>query len=350
MLVTELLKIHIFKENPMSTTPDAPKRTLTIVKDLLFQEKYQLTHTETDLMAYLVNVTYWAMELAHGYYPITTNKVLSDLPALKLKTFEASLKRLKDLNLIATKLVVIDEWHHSHKVRAIQLSDEAKLYNSHLNLPPQDDIHKALRKEIKALKIENEALTEKNIRLEEIMQTLDIPKEDDAKKFQRTHKIPINYSPNTDLVSFIEHIKKTFIKTGDPICNFIPNWEKETTFYINSYGKLSSLPKNGKEKQVKDASEINDFWLHLFANQNKVGKLIDFSKPLDLAELKSRYIGAKIVINSKELTISDFIEEGEFIHIEIIKEGKRNRLINSETKEVAVFTIGLCEEMMLQYR
>ncbi len=86
----------------------APKRTITLVKDLLFQEKYHLSHTQTDLMAYLVNLTYWSISV-DDYSVITTSKVMSDLPKMGLKTFEASLKALKGLGLIECKIVEVKQ-------------------------------------------------------------------------------------------------------------------------------------------------------------------------------------------------------------------------------------------------
>jgi len=47
----------------MSLAPNLPKRTRSIVKDLLFQEKHNLSHSQMDLMAYLVNVPFLAVAL-----------------------------------------------------------------------------------------------------------------------------------------------------------------------------------------------------------------------------------------------------------------------------------------------
>jgi hypothetical protein len=48
----------------MSQTPqNLPKRTRTLVKDILFQEKYRLTHTQVDIMAYITNALTWQLKL-----------------------------------------------------------------------------------------------------------------------------------------------------------------------------------------------------------------------------------------------------------------------------------------------
>jgi len=40
----------------MSVTPEKlPQRTRILIKDVLFQEKYRLSHTQLDIMAYIVN-------------------------------------------------------------------------------------------------------------------------------------------------------------------------------------------------------------------------------------------------------------------------------------------------------
>ena len=40
----------------MSKAPqNLPKRTRVLVKDILFQEKYRLTHTQMDIMSYIIN-------------------------------------------------------------------------------------------------------------------------------------------------------------------------------------------------------------------------------------------------------------------------------------------------------
>jgi len=75
----------------MSSAQNLPNRTQILIKDLLFQEKYSLSHSQTDLMAYLVNVPYWATKV-DGYFVITTSKIMTDLPMMGEKTIEASFK------------------------------------------------------------------------------------------------------------------------------------------------------------------------------------------------------------------------------------------------------------------
>jgi len=88
------LENFYFQGKAMSADINIPNRTQILVKDLIFQEKYNLTHTQTDLMAYLVNVTKWAMEV-DGYFIITTKKIISDLPQIGRKTLEKFTKSSK---------------------------------------------------------------------------------------------------------------------------------------------------------------------------------------------------------------------------------------------------------------
>ena len=83
-----------------------PQHTQILIKDCDFQARYDLSHTQTDLMAYMVNVSYWA-DCVDGYYVITTSKILSDLPLMGEKTFQASFKVLKEKGLIESKIVEV---------------------------------------------------------------------------------------------------------------------------------------------------------------------------------------------------------------------------------------------------
>ena len=75
----------------MSVTPkNLPKRTRILVKDLLFQEKYQLTDTQVDIMSYIFNAFTWAMKI-EGFMVLTSKKIIGDLPHIGEKTLSATL-------------------------------------------------------------------------------------------------------------------------------------------------------------------------------------------------------------------------------------------------------------------
>jgi hypothetical protein len=84
MLIIGLLKFKMmnFKESVMSVTPkNLPNRTRVLVKDLLFQEKHQLSDTQVDIISYIFNAFTWAMKV-EGYTILTTKKIISDMPQI----------------------------------------------------------------------------------------------------------------------------------------------------------------------------------------------------------------------------------------------------------------------------
>ena len=109
----------------MSTVP---QHTQILIKDFDFQAKYHLTHSQTDLISYLVNILSWAICI-EGYYVIATSKIMSDLPSMGLKTIEASLKVLKDLELIESKVVKVTQWKG---MPHISPTSSSKISKSHI--------------------------------------------------------------------------------------------------------------------------------------------------------------------------------------------------------------------------
>jgi len=69
-----------------------------LVKDILFQEKYRLTHTQVDIMAYIINALMWTTKVG-AFFPITNKKFQQDLPQVSEKTLEESLRVLKAMGL-----------------------------------------------------------------------------------------------------------------------------------------------------------------------------------------------------------------------------------------------------------
>ncbi len=319
----------------MSIAPNLPKRTRSIVKDLLFQEKYNLSHSQMDLMAYLVNIPFWALAVGDDFYVITSNKIISDIPYFTTKTLEFLFKVLEDKKLIERKLVKVEKWKGIHQVRSIRLTQAGKLYNDHLILPTKNEEFAQLKKENKKLKSEKEALEKK---LEEVLANV---------SFSEEEKEPKKYKTNQDLSDFIKETTKDFAITGEPICNCVPKWADSALFYINSYNKLSMKQNNEEEKQIKDASKIHAFWLWLFENQDRIGECIDLSKPLDLEELKRKYIGVQIEINGQEAEIYNFVSGKDGVAIEVKKDKQIIRLMDARDKSKKFYPLALCEKMIL---
>jgi len=95
------------------------------VKDMLFQKKYSLSHTQMDLMAYFVNLAYWTI-IVEGYCVIATKKIMSDLPEMGQKTIEASLKKLKEVGLIETTIVEVKVWNGNPRIWGLKLTEKGK--------------------------------------------------------------------------------------------------------------------------------------------------------------------------------------------------------------------------------
>lgn len=312
-----------------------PQRTVTLVKDLLFQEKYHLSHTQTDLMAYLVNLQYWATSVGE-YFVITTSKVMSDLPNMGQKTFEASLKVLKDLGIIETKIVEVTQWKGKPKLRGVKLTEKGKEYNGKLKLPPQDKEVIKLKKHIKEL--------------EETISRLTVAQEEKTTPPPKTEPIPKPKIPKKDeLDEFIIDMTKHFGTNHKPICNFVPKYQQNTTFYINTYNKLAVLTPQNDFLQVKDPNAIHDFWQWLFLNPDRIGEKIDFDKPLTLKELEKRYINKTIKIEKNKYTIIGFVEEGRGVKIKVRdKNGGENLLKDAITKEYKIFELEYAQDIILK--
>jgi len=167
-----------------------------------------------DLMAYFVNLAFWTIVI-EGYCVIATKKIMSDLPEMGQKTIEASLKRLKEVGLIETTIVEVI----------------------------------ALKKKVKELEATIEQLT---VSTEEKNQNVRNP----SVHAQTTEAKP----SDSEFAGFVNVIKQGFGTSGEPICNFVPTWLKETTFYINSYNKLALVTPKGEYKQLVDPIAINRFW------------------------------------------------------------------------------------------
>ena len=113
----------------MSQTPqNLPKRTRTLVKDILFQEKYRLTHTQVDIMAYITNALTWAIKVG-AFFPVSTKKFHEDLPQISEKTLEESLRALKAMELIEVQMITVAKWGNAY-VRGISILPKGLEYNA----------------------------------------------------------------------------------------------------------------------------------------------------------------------------------------------------------------------------
>ena len=349
----------------MSAVPNnLPKRTRTLVKDFLFQEKYALTDTQTDIISYIFNALTWAMKI-NGYMIITTSKFMQDLPQIGQKTLEASLKELREKGLIESNLVIVPNWGYK-KMRGIIITPLGMEYNSSLYTPSHQEIIKSYEQRIKELeeKLRESIQREFNLeRKEEESKIEEKPKIEDKQEIIETKKeikieekivkkeLPTEPKPpkNEILIDFVRRVRNEFIITSNPICNMVDGWNKETIFYINSYGKLSIITPNKDYMQMQNPIDINKFWNWLYSNQDRIGDIIDFSKPPTIDELNSRYKGINIETQNRIFKIREIAQakDGEIL-IRILGENGELLILCNHSKKT--HTIEECEKVIEKLR
>jgi len=323
----------------MSSAQNLPNRTQILIKDLQFQEKYQLSHSQTDLMAYLANVPYWAINI-DGYFVIATAKIMEDLPTMGKKTIEASLKVLRDLKLISSKIVEVKRWRGKPKLRAIQLTPNGKEYNKNLVLPNQDE-------RVRRLEKENSELKKDKKELQDIIEKMKVAEPETEPK-EESNPIP-ETPPKEALELFIDDIIRRFGRTGKPLCNAVPTWNIKTTFYINSYNKLSLITPENKSLQLKDPTKINKFWNWLFNHPTRLGDKIDFSKAPTTKLLKKRFINQKINLNGAEKRVLDIVEVEGMVKLKLQNQDNTSSfVIDSKTKKDMTFTHQKCQDILFK--
>ena len=314
----------------MSAVPiTLPKCTRTVVLDLLFKRKHNLSQTEATLMYYLILLKTWVKYQEDEHYVILSSKIEKDLK-LHPKTVEASLTKLKKLNLITSKRVVVEDWNPNRTYRAIGITELGKEYNLSHYKPNQTqkiseltNENKELELKLKALEINkksDERLTIESIEAIDRAKKLEekyLELEEKYKKLKKQVDIAENNSNNPteekqreeDIKKFRDKIIKEFARSGKPICNALKNpdnWAVGTKFYINGYSRLTMYTSEGKSIQLSDPKKINNFWEWLFEHQHRVGTLLDENRVADISALIA-FIGAFIFLKGKRYKIDSFV-------------------------------------------
>jgi hypothetical protein len=126
-------------------------------------------------------------------------------------------------------------------------------------------------------------------------------------------------TPQTEtLDDFVRRVRNRFILTSQPICNSVEGWQKETTFYINSYGKLSLTTQNGNFSQLNDPILIHKFWKWLMSHQERIGDIVEFKRVhIDIKALNQKYSNSKIKIDGKIRWIERIIDMGSGLNLTI---------------------------------
>ena len=340
----------------MSLAPNnLPKRTRVLAKDLIFQEKYNLTDTQIDIMAYIFNALGWAKKV-DNHLVLSTKKILSDLPQIKEKTLEASLKALKDVGLIEVKMVVVPEWKNA-RIRGIYITSSGMSYNSSLYLPkiPVEDLEKEhLKIELKRAKEQIKFLGNQLKNMEFSMKDKPVEVEPQKEKIEpkkvEKPKIeePKREYENLTLDEFIDNIIFEFGKNSKSICNNVGNgWLPKSTFYINSYNRLAIITPSGEYQQLKDPKKINQFWEWLYNNRDKVGVVHDFEKEVE--RLNQEYQNKKLKFPKNEFILDQVIllDDG-FVKIKLkdIESGNMVTIVDKNKKEMK-YDIENCEDIIL---
>jgi len=326
-----------FKESLMSTTPkNLPKRTRILVKDLLFQEKHHLTDTQIDIMSYIFNAFTWAMKI-DGYMVLTNKKITDDMPQIGQKTLEASLKELENKGLIDKNIVKVPNWNNA-RVRGIKISSEGMEYNGSLYSPSHLAITNAFQERIKELE---ELLKRKEPQIESETEVL-APKDETIEEKEENKTIDSEIKED-----FIKSIRNRFILTSEPICNMVDGWQPESTFYINSYGQLSSTSPTKECEQIKSPMAVNKFWTWLFQNQNRVGTIVDLKKMREkIIKLNQKYRDKKIKINNTTLWISEIVPMNQGFSLKVRYEHGEVAVISNKENKPVVYGYNALEKFI----
>ncbi|CAA6824871.1 MAG: Unknown protein, partial [uncultured Sulfurovum sp.] len=152
-----------------------------------------------------------------------------------------------------------------------------------------------------------------------------------------------------DFTSLVKTVTKAFGATSEPICNGVKGWKKETQFYINSYNKLTILNSSGEVAQLKSPIEIGNFWKYLSKNRHQIGKVIDFTKKLDIEELNTRYVKMNIVLKESQFKVHKIEKLKEGVQV-IIKSSDNKISVLSKHGKAIVFGLEECEKVLLGLR
>jgi len=223
-------------------------------------------------------------------------------------------------------MVKVPQWQGNIKHRGVKLTSKGREYNGILMLPTQDKKVRELEKE--------------NKRLQEIIKNIDVSKsETSTPNNQEKPKPIVSTMPTKQAIEiFIDDVTKRFGRSSQPICNVVPKWDKKTTFYINSYNRLSVITPQKEHKQLKDPILIESFWQWLYTHSSRIGDQIDFNKTPTIKELEKRFLNQTIVIGEKRERVCEFVkvEGGVTIKVEN-QEGKVGFIIDSVTRKERKF-------------
>ena len=362
----------------MSVVPTStlPKCTRTVVMDMLFLRKYKLSYSQMMVLYYLLLLKNWVTFSEDNHYVIMSTKIEKDLK-LHPKTIEASITKLKKLELISIKRVKVKKWNSQKTYRAIGITPLGKEFNLSHYKENQYQHSIELEKENEEFRVENDNVHSQNMKLESENQDLELKnqilnitlekdeeinrasiealtnmqeleeklleleKENQALKEKIEIQENQNSTPKEETEKNINIFRKKIIRqyaqSGKAICNAVKNqdsWLTETNFHINSYSRLSIYLPSGELKQIAEPKKIDNFWKWLFYHQKRIGKLLDTNQKADISTLH-KYQGETINLNNKPYKIHKLTPVIAGVKVTISdKNGNLTRLGNSYGSEV----------------
>ncbi len=362
----------------MSVVPTStlPKCTRTVVMDMLFLRKYKLSYSQMMVLYYLLLLKNWVTFSEDNHYVIMSTKIEKDLK-LHPKTIEASITKLKKLELISIKRVKVKKWNSQKTYRAIGITPLGKEFNLSHYKENQYQHSIELEKENEEFRVENDNVHSQNMKLESENQDLELKnqilnitlekdeeinrasiealtnmqeleeklleleKENQALKEKIEIQENQNSTPKEETEKNINIFRKKIIRqyaqSGKAICNAVKNqdsWLTETNFHINSYSRLSIYLPSGELKQIAEPKKIDNFWKWLFYHQKRIGKLLDTNQKADISTLH-KYQGETISLNNKPYKIHKLTPVIAGVKVTISdKNGNLTRLGNSYGSEV----------------
>jgi len=286
-----------------------------------------------------------------GCMILTNKKMTDDLPQIGEKTLEASLRELEYRGLIEKSIVKVPQWRNA-RVRGIKITSAGMEYNSSLYSPSHLSIMNALQERITELENEKKEAQEEEPELKEEIEAKEEVKvkteglERQSEPSETTkieHKAVVSQtkevSKSQTLESFVKKTRNKFIVTSAPLCNKVEGWQKDTTFYINSYGRLSSTATGMDCDQIKNPRQINEFWTWLFKNQERVGEIVDFDiEKKKIAQLNKKYKEKKIKINGITRWIAEIVSINEGVAIKVKNERGAVAMMLNTSKKPLVYS------------
>jgi hypothetical protein len=344
--------------------------------DMLFLRKYKLSYSQMMVLYYLLLLKNWVTFSEDNHYVIMSTKIEKDLK-LHPKTIEASITKLKKLELISIKRVKVKEWNSQKTYRAIGITPLGKEFNLSHYKENQYQHSIELEKENEEFRVENDNVHSQNMKLESENQDLELKnqilnitlekdeeinrasiealtnmqeleeklleleKENQALKKKIEIQENQNSTPKEETEKNINIFRKKIIRqyaqSGKAICNAVKNqdsWLTETNFHINSYSRLSIYLPSGELKQIAEPKKIDNFWKWLFYHQKRIGKLLDTNQKADISTLH-KYQGETINLNNKPYKIHKLTPVIAGVKVTISdKNGNLTRLGNSYGSEV----------------